>query len=109
VGTGYTSSLSAMTAATTVANADQVPVDVRDSVGNLVTTVQPNVVPPPPSGLTLTVGSPLSLTFSATPAPGTYELMPAGTREKFAELAAMIAALGGGGPPRFHAEPVSRK
>jgi hypothetical protein len=110
--TGYPDAVTAGAAAQALANHDQVPVSIRDSAGNLVGTATPNVVPPPPpppSGLTLTI-TPVSFTFSNPPALGTFELMPAGTREKFAELAAMIAALGGGGPPRFHGmEPVSRK
>jgi hypothetical protein len=82
------------------ANTDRVNVDVRDSKGNLVGTVQPGpapgpgpLPPGPNSAITITVNSPL--------AAGSYEVFPVGTKEKFGELATLIAALGGGGRQTF--------
>ena len=78
---------SAVAMANMVYDAGKMPVDVKDSKGQLVQTIpspvpvppNPNPVPPGPhSGATIT----LSVDLKA----GSYEVLPAGTRAKFEEL-----------------------
>jgi hypothetical protein len=94
----------ATTAAQIQANADQVPVDIRDSKGTLAATVQPNVTPPPPppSGVQLVVQQ-----------AGTYELISSTSAailakrgltvdQYIAAVEALQTALGGSRPRPFH-------
>ncbi len=87
----------AVAMAQTIYNLGGLPVDVKDSLGALVQQIPVPVPPLPPIPPTPIPPGPVSgvdITLSGDLKAGVYEALPAGTRQKFAELAQLMATRG---------------